>query len=277
MSSKRKSKSKRSLGRSVNEVLAANAKHERSIFVRPCCASVAGAPHVDACFLGIEKQLAFGKAYGMSDAKLSDMGLSPRVCNDESRVSRIGVPPDVRAHLGFANLLRLAGRDPADPDLMDTPNRAVKAFQEMTSGHKVDVATLLKTFDGQQYSGLVVVGPIKFYSLCEHHLLPFYGSAWVGYLPNQKTGRIVGLSKVARLVEAFAKRLQVQERLTHQIAQALVDHLDAHGAGCLIEAQHLCMMARGVEQDSATMRTQTLLGEFMRAEVRAEFDTLMRR
>ena len=154
----------------------------------------------------------------------------------------------------------------------ETPMRWVKAMREMTRGYEVDVAKLFKVFD-VGFDGMVTVGPVKFYSLCEHHLLPFYGAAWVAYLPNARTGRVVGLSKLARVVAAFAKRFQVQERLTQQIAEAVLTHLDAAGVGVRIESTHTCMAARGIEKEGV-MRTQVLLGNFKQVEVRNEFIAL---
>lgn len=152
----------------------------------------------------------------------------------------------------------------------ETPLRWLNAIEEMTSGYTIDIPSLFKQFDGIEYGGIVTVGPLPFYSLCEHHLLPFHGHAWVGYLPSASSGRIVGLSKLARLVDAHAKRFQVQERLTQDIARDIMTHLDAQGAGCRIESVHTCMAARGIEKEGV-MRTQSLLGEFMKPEVRAEF------
>ena len=151
-----------------------------------------------------------------------------------------------------------------------TPGRWLKMMGEMTSGYNIKTEDILKTFDGVKYDGMVVVGPIEFTSLCEHHLLPFTGGAWVGYIPEARTGRIVGLSKLARLVGVHAARLQVQERLTNDIAHDIHTHLNAEGAGCRVISVHSCMACRGVKK-RAPMRTQTLLGAFMRSEVRQEF------
>lgn len=157
----------------------------------------------------------------------------------------------------------------------DTPRRWMKAMEEMTSGHDIDIPKLFKTFDGIEYDGMIVVGPLPFYSLCEHHLLPFHGHVWVGYLPGKKH-RVVGLSKLARLVDAHARRLQVQERLTHDIAADIMKHLRAAGAGVRVESQHTCMCARGIKKEGI-MRTQSLLGVFRKPDARAEFIQLCRR
>lgn len=163
-----------------------------------------------------------------------------------------------------------------DNSIVETPERWTKMMWEMTRGYDVDIPALFKTFDGTGYDGIVVVGPVKFFSMCEHHLLPFYGEVWLGYLPNARTKRIVGLSKLARLVEAHAQRLQVQERMTHDIAQDMMKHLGAQGAGVRVESTHTCMAARGIKKEGV-MRTQTLLGNFKRPTIRAEFIQLCRR
>lgn len=180
----------------------------------------------------------------------------------------------IKAEEGVRYLLAYLGEDPDRPGLKETPARVLKALQEQTSGYDIAVASLFKTFEGEGYDGMVVLGPIPFHSLCEHHLLPFTGVAWVGYIPNAKTKRIVGLSKLARLVDAYARRLQVQERLTTQVVDALMKHLKAAGAGCLIESKHLCMCVRGVKKEGAVMATQSLRGVFNKPDVKAEFNLL---
>lgn len=163
-----------------------------------------------------------------------------------------------------------------DPNVVkETPNRWVKMLGEMTSGYDVDIQSLFKQFDGIHYGGIVVVGPIEFSSLCEHHLLPFVGHAWLGYLPAEQ-GRVVGLSKLARLVSAHAKRLQVQERMTENIAADIEKHMGAAGVGVRLESHHTCMSARGAEKNGV-MRTQSLLGRFREPDLRAEFIQLCRR
>jgi GTP cyclohydrolase I len=139
----------------------------------------------------------------------------------------------------------------------DTPRRAAAAYAYLTSGYEVDVPGLFTHFDADGYDELVMVKAIPFYSLCEHHLLPFHGEAHVGYIPQ---GRIVGLSKLARLVEAYARRLQVQERLTEQIADAIVTHLEAKGVIVVISAEHLCMAMRGVEKAGTRTITSVVRG-----------------
>lgn len=154
--------------------------------------------------------------------------------------------------------LEMIGEDPKREGLKDTPTRYLKALKELTHGYGEDPSKLLaKVFD-EPYDEMVVVKEIGFWSLCEHHLLPFHGSATVAYVPN---GRVVGLSKIPRLVNAFARRLQVQERLTHQIAHAMQEHLNPLGVGVIIRATHTCMAMRGVKSDGS-MVTSCLLGCF---------------
>ena len=159
--------------------------------------------------------------------------------------------------------------------LRATPLRAAKAWQDLTSGYAADPAEVFTQFDSDGYSGLVIVKDIEFFSLCEHHLLPFYGTAAVGYIPSRK---IVGLSKLARLVDIFAKRLQVQERMSDQIADAIMENLAPKGVGVFIEARHLCMAMRGVQKQDSTTVTSSLRGVILEeADARAEFMTLVTR
>lgn len=180
------------------------------------------------------------------------------------------------AHVGgpqahVAALLAMLGEDPERDGLVDTPARVVKMLRERTSGYDADVAALLSVTFNETHDELIVVRRIPFASLCEHHLLPFIGHCTIGYLPRDG---IVGLSKLPRLVEAYARRLQVQERLTGQIADALCEHLRPLAVGVLIEARHTCMSIRGVERD-APMITSTLRGLLReRSDLRAEFMAL---
>ena len=180
-------------------------------------------------------------------------------------------PIDPRACL--RQLIRFIGDDPDREGLKDTPDRVVRSYAELFAGYQVDPASVLKTFKDGACDELVLVKGISFTSTCEHHMLPFFGEAHVAYIPN---GRIVGLSKLARLVEVFARRLQVQERLTEQITAALDEHVKPKGAACVIEARHSCMMCRGVKNPSAVMVTSSLTGQFRDAEVRQEFLSLIR-
>jgi GTP cyclohydrolase I len=170
-------------------------------------------------------------------------------------------------------VLQQIGVDPDHEAVADTPARYAKAIKDLTSGYEVDIPALFKAKFTDACDEMVVLRGVPFYSLCEHHLLPFFGVAHVAYLPTDK---VVGLSKLARLVDAFARRLQLQERLTRQIATALMTNGNAKGAGCVIEARHLCMEARGIEKAGATFTTSSVLGAFRdNPTVRAEFFALV--
>ena len=166
------------------------------------------------------------------------------------------------------------GEDPEREGLKETPRRVEHALRFLTRGYKQNADELLNNalFDVQddvQYDDMVVVSNIDFFSMCEHHMLPFFGKAHVGYLPNKK---VVGISKIARLVDMFSRRLQVQERLTAQIAKTIEANIKPLGVGVVIEARHMCMMMRGVEKQNSRMTTSSMLGTFRSsAETRAEF------
>ena len=179
---------------------------------------------------------------------------------------------DTRASLEDAvrTLLSEIGEDAGREGLLRTPERVRRMYDELTAGYHVDPDALINdaTFT-VDYDEMVVVRDIEFFSLCEHHLLPFIGRAHVGYLPR---GRVVGLSKIPRIVDMYAQRLQVQERLTVQIAEFLMEKLEPKGVACVIEATHLCTMMRGVRKQEATMVTSSMTGTFRRdARTRAEF------
>ena len=166
-------------------------------------------------------------------------------------------------------LLQHIGEDPQREGLLETPRRVVKALSELTSGYSQDIAGLLSKVFSEVHDEMIVVGPIAFSSLCEHHMLPFTGHAMVGYVPDRK---VVGLSKIPRVVEAIAKRLQVQERLTDQVVAAIMEHLRPLGAGCTIVASHSCMCMRGVRASGAKMTTSSLQGVLRSdAAARSEF------
>lgn len=166
-------------------------------------------------------------------------------------------------------LLTWLGEDVERDGLKDTPKRVVKAFTEMTAGYRQDPEEILATTFDVAYDEMVALKGIRFTSLCEHHMLPFVGEAHVGYIPRE---RVVGLSKMVRLVECFAKRLQVQERMTKQIAEAMQNCLDPLGVGVIVQAQHSCMGCRGVRQPDAEMRTSAMFGALRdEPETRAEF------
>jgi GTP cyclohydrolase IA len=157
-------------------------------------------------------------------------------------------------------LLGAVGEDPEREGLLRTPERVAKMYHFLTQGYREDVNSLLNdAIFSEKYDEMVIVKDIDFFSLCEHHLVPFYGRAHVAYIPN---GKIVGLSKIPRIVEMFSRRLQVQERLTRQIADTLFDVLEPDGVAVVIEARHLCMMMRGVEKQNSLATTSAMLGSF---------------
>jgi GTP cyclohydrolase I len=172
------------------------------------------------------------------------------------------------------DILAALGEDPGRQGLLATPERVEKALQFLTSGYQVDVEKLLNNaFYEVKYDEMVVVKDIEFFSLCEHHMLPFYGKVHVAYLPHK---RVIGLSKIPRLVDAFARRLQIQERMTQEIAQAIQDALDPVGVGVICEARHFCMMMRGVEKQHSGAMTSAMLGAFRsQKETRDEFLALV--
>ena len=174
------------------------------------------------------------------------------------------------------SLLAELGEDPSRPGLEATPARVSRALRQLTSGYNANPADIVAgaVFD-QDYDEMVLVKDIPFYSLCEHHLLPFFGTCHVGYLPR---GKVVGLSKIPRLVEAVAHRLQLQERMTKEIAEALNGAVAPRGVGVVVEARHLCMEMRGVQKTGGQLITSCMLGTFRRdARTRAEFLDLVRR
>ncbi|HPF35286.1 GTP cyclohydrolase I FolE [bacterium] len=173
------------------------------------------------------------------------------------------------------SLLEHIGEDPEREGLVKTPERVARAWQDVTKGYHEDPdAMVQKALFQAEGHEMVLINDIDFYSMCEHHLLPFFGKAHVAYIPGEK---IVGLSKVARVVEVFARRLQVQERMTAQIAQCLMKNLDAKGVAVVLHAQHLCMMMRGIEKQNSFAVTSEMLGVFKDdSKTRSEFLTLIK-
>ncbi len=171
-------------------------------------------------------------------------------------------------------LLVAIGEDPGREGLLKTPHRVAKAYEFLMQGYGEDVETVLNgAVFSEKYSEMVIVKDIDFYSMCEHHMLPFFGKAHVAYIPN---GKIVGLSKLPRIVEVFSRRLQVQERLTQQVAETLFNALNPAGVGVVIEARHMCMMMRGVEKQNSVATTSAMLGVFRDdVKTRQEFLTLI--
>jgi GTP cyclohydrolase IA len=169
----------------------------------------------------------------------------------------------------YRNALSLLGEDPDREGLVKTPERLAKAMQFLTQGYEQDAKLILESAKfHEDVSEMIVVKDIELYSMCEHHMLPFYGKAHVAYIPN---GYITGLSKIARVVDVYARRLQVQERLTTQILDAIRDTLQPLGVAVVIEASHLCMMMRGVQKQNSVTTTSAFFGEFQKNETRSEF------
>jgi GTP cyclohydrolase I len=177
---------------------------------------------------------------------------------------------NARVEVAVREILREMGEDPDRQGLLGTPGRVHRMYAELTAGYHVDPARLINgAIYDVDYSEMVVVKEIPFYSLCEHHLLPFFGTAAVAYIPN---GRVLGLSKIPRIVEMYARRLQVQERLTLQVAEFLMEHLDPQGVGVVMEATHLCAVMRGVRKPGTVMTTSHVLGTFRANDkTRSEF------
>ena len=173
----------------------------------------------------------------------------------------------------FEFILKGVGEDPEREGLIKTPERAAKAIQFLTHGYSLDAEKVLKSaMFKEEYSEMVIVKEIELYSLCEHHMLPFFGKAHIAYIPN---GHIVGLSKIPRVVDIFARRLQVQERLTHEVLHCIQDTLQPLGVAIVIEARHMCMMMRGVQKQNSVTTTSAFTGEFEKIQTRNEFLNLV--
>ena len=182
---------------------------------------------------------------------------------------------DERMQEYFTEIIRNLGEDPTREGVQDTPKRVVKALRYLTHGYHEPIETVMKgaIFDSDM-DEMVIVKNIELYSLCQHHMLPFIGKCHVAYIPN---GKIIGLSKIPRIIEIYARRLQLQEKLTKQIAECVMEATQASGVAVIIEAQHLCMMMRGVEKQNSVMTTSVMLGSFRKDErTRAEFLNLVK-
>jgi GTP cyclohydrolase I len=182
---------------------------------------------------------------------------------DEIKVSEKLSTEKRHANIEIAvdTILRNIGEDPAREGLLKTPNRVARAFDELTAGYNTDPVKLINgaVFTAKDYDEMVVVKDIEFYSLCEHHMLPFYGRTHVAYIPN---GKVIGLSKIPRIVDMVARRLQIQEQMTTQIAEFLQETLDANGVAVVVEGAHMCSMMRGVKKEHSRMSTSKFLGAF---------------
>lgn len=173
----------------------------------------------------------------------------------------------------YRESIELLGEDPNREGLLKTPERVAKSMQYLTQGYQIDAKAILDSAKfHEDVNEMVLVKDIELYSLCEHHMLPFYGKAHVAYIPN---GVITGLSKIARVVDAFSRRLQVQERLTSQILNVIQEALEPHGVAVVIEASHLCMMMRGVQKQNSVTTTSAFCGQFQKNETRSEFIRLI--
>jgi GTP cyclohydrolase I len=202
----------------------------------------------------------------------SDLDTSERFTREVSRLADKKLDAIAQA---YRDLLEAIGENPRRQGLARTPERAARALEFLTQGYRQNPEEIINgaIFDSDA-SEIILVKDIELYSLCEHHLLPFIGRAHVAYIPN---GKVIGLSKVARIVDVFARRLQIQENLTTQIAEALMDALAPSGVAVVVEAKHLCMMMRGVEKQNSVMKTSCLLGTFKDdARTRSEFLSLLK-
>jgi GTP cyclohydrolase IA len=186
-----------------------------------------------------------------------------------SKIENYNIPVSKRLEELYKESLSLLGEDPEREGLLNTPKRVAKAMQFLTQGYHANPAEILKSaMFKEEYRQMVLVKDIELYSMCEHHMLPFFGKAHVAYIPN---GYITGLSKIARVVEAFSRRLQVQERLTTQIRDCINDTLEPLGVAVVIEAQHMCMQMRGVQKQNSVTTTSAFTGAFLRPATREEF------
>jgi GTP cyclohydrolase I len=187
--------------------------------------------------------------------------------NDSFNIDTLPITEEIKGH--FSEVINLLGEDTSREGLVKTPERASKAMKFLTEGYEMDPQQILQSaMFKENYNEMVIVKDIELYSLCEHHMLPFFGKAHIAYIPN---GHIVGLSKLPRVVDVFARRLQVQERLTEQILTCINDTLQPEGVAVVIEASHMCMMMRGVQKQNSTTTTSGFRGTFRETDTRNEF------
>ena len=255
----------RSRGRSKGIV---NARHEiMLVLVRVYSLTFANVGRL----LGGRDHSTVSRALSLLERQmLSDVDLRSRIQRMENLAREGETPREARdLEKAVETLLRCLPDDPERSGLVDTPARAADAWREWTSGYDDDPGRIMTTFPNDGYDQMVTVRDIPFYSTCEHHLAPFFGTADVSYIPNEEV--IVGLSKINRVVDSFSRRLQTQERITRQIAGCLEDTLAPLGVGVVLRARHLCMESRGVRQHGHSTTTTALLGQYREPEVRAEF------
>ncbi len=208
----------------------------------------------------------------MIQRRNSDLDIEERFTRDINRLPEKDLD---RISMAYRQLLESIGEDVDREGLRRTPDRAARALEFLTQGYRQDLEEIINdAVFASVASEIILVKDIELYSLCEHHLLPFIGRAHVAYIPN---GKVIGLSKVARIVDVFARRLQIQENLTTQIAESLMNCLEPSGVAVVVEAKHLCMMMRGVEKQNSVMKTSCLLGSFKDdARTRSEFLSLLK-
>lgn len=169
-------------------------------------------------------------------------------------------------------LLEYIGEDPNRPGLKDTPERVIKSYEKLFGGYKQEISHIIKVFN-DKCKEMIILKNIEFYSTCEHHMLPFFGKAHIAYIPN---GKVIGISKLAKILEVYSRRAQIQERIAQQVVGALDAHLQPAGAACIIEAQHMCMLCRGIEKQNSSMITSSLSGVFMKEpQARAELMSII--
>lgn len=199
----------------------------------------------------------------------NDFRLNEEEIDGYVKIDRYNPDKVARIASHYSEILTLLGEDPSRQGLLKTPERVAKALQYLTHGSDLDPAAILRSamFE-EEYSQMVVVKDIEVYSLCEHHMLPFFGKAHVAYIPN---GHIVGLSKIPRVVDIYARRLQVQERLTNEIRDCIQNTLNPMGVAVVIECKHLCMCMRGVQKQNSVTTTSAFTGEFAKERTRQEF------
>jgi GTP cyclohydrolase I len=193
--------------------------------------------------------------------------------NDMVLNNGLVIEPNKELENHYSDILKLIGEDPTREGLIKTPQRVGKALQFITHGYQLNPVEIIKSaVFTEDHNQMVIVKDIELYSMCEHHMLPFYGKAHVAYIPN---GKITGLSKIARVVDAYARRLQVQERLTVQIRDCIQEALNPLGVAVVIEAKHMCMMMRGVQKQNSVTTTSAFTGEFEKQATRSEFVKLI--
>jgi GTP cyclohydrolase I len=205
----------------------------------------------------------------MTDEELDKFEHGP----DELPYSKEGSESDPMVRSLTRSLLVELGEDPDRAGLKRTPHRVAKAWSYLTSGYQMDIEKVLNgAIFEEQYDEMVIVKDIDFFSMCEHHMLPFFGKAHIAYIPD---GKIVGLSKIPRIVEVFSRRLQVQERMTREVADTIMQYLNPLGVAVVTEARHMCMMMRGVEKQNSVATASAMLGAFKEPKTRSEFMTLI--